>query len=693
MTPVQKLQKRIQVHDKYAIAAGLAMYDLEKKLNNIWAIGDSICSSIIQYYNDKGAITDPQIKVLKGRLPKYAAFIIENTDISNYLETNPSKNISTDIVHPIKVLINDRNAIWSEKSKHFIVQFKYDPELVAVMKTMPGTSFNNTSKRWKVKRNLDNAYILEKYGFAFDSTSQQWLDTYDTRKPKKLDRNLAIKGLKLQPKPFQIEGVQFIHANNGRALIADEMGLGKTIQAIAWLQLCQKRPSIIVCPASLKYNWAREISKWINKPTIYVINGKPKSNEPFTQIFNDKYLYEQGSKNNVFVIINYDIIANNTVKERNAEDKVEVHEVPKTGWVDFIIEVNFQCIVIDECHYLKNKKALRTACTLRAAHKIPSVVMLTGTPILNRPSEFYNIINLINPYVFPNFMDYATKYCDATHGMFGWDFSGASNTEELNTILTNAIMIRRLKKDVLKELPEKVRSIVPIPMSNMKEYNKASEDLIQWYTDKGLHDVATNAEKAIALTRIQALRKLSVQGKLKGCIEWIKDFIENDEKIVVFCIHHKIVDALMDEFKHIDKGGIAVSITGDTKVSDRQRMVDIFQENPKCKLFVGNIDAAGVGLTLTASSNTCFIEFPWTPALLLQAEDRVHRYGQTADSVNAWYLVGMNTIDEELACIIDNKLKIANAIIDGADIDDDAIFSALLKSNSFKSKRKVLDEG
>jgi SWI/SNF-related matrix-associated actin-dependent regulator 1 of chromatin subfamily A len=278
------------------------------------------------------------------------------------------------------------------------------------------------------------------------------------------------------------------------------------------------------------------------------------------------------------------------------------------------------------------------------------IIALSGTAILNRPIELFNTLNILNPRLFPNKWNFAHKYCGAKHTGFGWDFNGASNMDELHSILRNHLMIRRKKQDVLKELPDKTYNYIPIEISNRKDYDYAKDEFIAFVTQNisdelneaeislqkelGYVNIALNKEeiiqekvssisKAETLVKIGHLQQMATEGIISQVKEWIYNFLENDEKLVLFATHRRFITEIENEFKDI-----SVKIDGSTPVAQRQRMVDDFQNNKKIRLFIGNIKAAGVGITLTASSNVAFIEYPWSPGDLTQAMDRCHRIGQ-----------------------------------------------------------------
>ena len=510
------------------------------------------------------------------------------------------------------------------------IRYKFDPEILQLIKTLPGRRFHPDKKYWTATITKDSIQKLKDVEFTIDKELEEFLHEEE--------REIEVPGLKKQLFTFQKVGVAFIEKRKGRALIADEMGLGKTIQAAAWLQLHpEKRPAIILCPASLKLNWAKELRETLStKDNVQILQGtKPY---PIT-----------GS----IIIINYDIL---------------------NSWVEALQAINPQVLIMDESHYVKNSSAIRTKATKKLAKGIPHIIALTGTPIVNRPVEGFNIFQILDRNLFPNFWTYVHRYCGARHNGFGWDFSGATNKEELNQILTSTIMIRRRKADVLKDLPEKLYSFVPMELANETEYRAAEEEFIQYIRFTKGKEAAEKAKKAEHLVKIEHLKQLAVKGKLKQAINWVRDFIEDGSKLVIFAVHKEVIDQLMNEFKDV-----AVKIDGSTPAPERHKAVEAFQSDPNIKLFIGNIQAAGVGLTLTASSAVAFLELPWTPGELQQAEDRCHRIGQK-NAVNIYYLLAENSVEYKLAKLLDRKKEVLSAVIDGKPVEEKSLITELIES-------------
>lgn len=513
------------------------------------------------------------------------------------------------------------------------ITFPYSLDELEKVRSLPGRKWHPEEKCWSTPLYVENLNKLIKWGYILDNHLLLFIEKVKSE-PSNVFKD--VSGLKGKLYPFQNEGVSFIDRNKGRALVADEMGLGKTVQAIGYLQLHPElRPVIIVCPASLKLNWERECHKWMTNPDTVILKGTT----PYT--FNGN-----------IIIINYDILPD---------------------WYDVLRRRDPQILITDECHYFKSNKAKRTKAVKMLSKGIPKVIALSGTPIENKPIELYNAISIIKPDLFPKQWHFIQHYCNPKYNGFGWNYNGASNITELHDILTTTIMIRRKKADVLKDLPDKIRSFIPMELCNSKEYYKAESDFIDWIKETKGKEAAKKASNAEAFSSIEALKQLAVKGKLQQAKEWIHDFLESDRKLVVFATHHFVIDELTKEF-----GDISVHVDGRVPLNIRQKAVDMFQTTNEVRLFIGNIEAAGVGLTLTAASDVAFLQLPWTPGKLEQATDRVHRIGQK-DSVNVYYLLANNTIEERIAKLLDNKRKVLDGVLDGKDTEQDSLLSELMK--------------
>jgi len=425
--------------------------------------------------------------------------------------------------------------------------------------------------------------------------------------------------------PYQRKGVRKIHAFGGRALLADEMGLGKTRQALRWLEeRPDAQPALVVCPSSLKWVWQSEIKEVLGIP-CEILNGQ-------------KPIRERLHKFQSITIINYEILK---------------------YWREWILTMNPKTLILDEVHFCKNPMAKRTRAVRNLAKGIPHIIALSGTPLLNRPSELWTTVNLIRPDVFDNISLFRWRYCDPIRKPWGWEYKGATNIKELHDRLRSTMMIRRLKKHVLPELPPKTRIVIPLEIDNRKDYAEAVSNFLGWLS-KSSTAKASRASKAEQLTKIGYLKRLAALGKVDAVIERIESFLEESNgKLVIMASHRKIIKQLRDNFK-----GISVVVDGTVTQSKRKRAVHVFQTNKKVRLFFGQIKVAGVGLSLTAADTLAFAELDWVPGNHIQAEDRIHRL-TTKRPVTILYWVAKDTIEETLCKIIQTKQGIVSDTLDG----------------------------
>ncbi len=522
------------------------------------------------------------------------------------------------------------------KDKDFIIKIPYDIALVNLIKTSFSPRFwVNDIKAWKAPVNEKNILAVLKLNkeYAFDIISimpdlEKYKDTFDEQRKvadikiqqsKAINADIEIPSLKMELYPYQKAGVQFIENTKGRALIADEMGLGKTAQAIAWTLLHpEKIPILVICPATLKINWQREFQKWSNIKS-YIISSQDTNLAYLKGI--DAY------------IINYDIV-----------EKLQGR----------LQKMNFQVIILDESHYIKNSKSKRSKAINVLVKDTPHIIAISGTPFLNRPIELYNVLKMLSPLNFGNYFEYASRYCGMTRTRWGLDVSGATNITELSNKLRSTVMVRREKRDVLAELPDKSRVVIP-QTCDLKMYKKAEEDLIN-YLIENKNKTKTQAEKSGEVEQfamIEYCKQEAVKAKLPLFIEWAKDFIEENGKLVIFAHHKEFIDTLMNELKEFNP----VKIVGGMELNNRQKSIDEFQNNKDIKVIICSLKAASVGITLTATSYVAFLELGWTPGDHDQAEDRLHRIGQK-DNVSCYYFIAENTIESVIYELIQKKRKI-----------------------------------
>lgn len=452
-------------------------------------------------------------------------------------------------------------------------------------------------------------------------------ELFDLSKTVEIDTDVRCPD-GLTPYPFQVVGVKFIEKTNGKTLIADEMGLGKTIQALLYIynHPDETLPCIVIVPSCVKIKWFRETVKWlhVNDDAVAMLSGNNSRGDDDAPI--DKSVY----------IMNFDI-ANGRFAE--------------------MLGIPFKTVIIDEAHYCKNPKAKRTKAVLEMCKRARHVICLTGTPIVNRPIELWNILLATkNTHHFGGFMDYAIRYCAAYKGKWGWDYGGASHLDELYQKLREIVMIRRRKKQVLDQLPPKQRIVIPVQITNRGLYNRAMTDFRRWYKEHKHKDL-TSAEAAV---KIEILRQLTYKGKQDTCLDFIKDAYENDGKVIVFSYHVEFTDLLIEKLTTDDI--FVRKIVHGMSDTEKQRNIDEFNES-QYGIIVCSLKVANMGIDLQTASTVVFVEFGWAPSEHFQAEDRAHRIGQT-ESVKVYYIVGIDTIDEDSMEIIENKQQIANRALD-----------------------------
>ena len=540
--------------------------------------------------------------------------------------------------------------------------------------------------RWVLESDYEERHTPKNAGFRWDPSGRQWW-TDDPMKATSLavyaDETAIAEIKKASSKigeavaesksvsadftvpapagkkymPFQLAGIRYASTREA-VLMGDEMGLGKTIQAIGTINadVCIEKV-LVICPASLKINWKREMESWLVRPMEVEVIGSTGT-----------WPKNQGAS---VEVVNYDIL-----KKYSSE----------------IRETEYDLLIVDECHYLKNAKTQRAKQVFGhwdARSKKYSIspirtkkkIFLTGTPIVNRPSELYGVASYLAPKTFGNFWSYMKRYADAHRGAYGWDMSGASNLEELQQKLRASIMVRRLKKDVLTELPPKIRQVIELPINGFSKIVDRENSRLQKQTDilaelqlaVDFAEASEDEEKyREAIKRLKAgyiiqfaemakIRHETAVKKIPLLVAHIQSVLEETEKVVVFAHHHDVIHGALEALRGDGVG--AVGLTGEDSLRSRQEAVDNFQADPECRVFVGSIQAAGVGLTLTAASHVIFAELDWVPGNVSQAEDRCHRIGQT-DSVLIQHLVLEGSIDAQMANKIIEKQEVIDQALD-----------------------------
>jgi SWI/SNF-related matrix-associated actin-dependent regulator 1 of chromatin subfamily A len=435
--------------------------------------------------------------------------------------------------------------------------------------------------------------------------------------------------------PHQIEGVAFLLARR-RAILADDMGLGKTRQAIVSLRHVEPSgPYLVVCPASVKWNWEREIRRVDAAVEVRIVNGGG--------------IGEKGWRGfGGWVVINYDILGKN---------------------IEALLSCKWKGIIFDEAHYLKNRESKRSKVAGRLALKEgadPVVYALTGTPLTNRPRDLFSLLQLVRHPLGKSFLSFAKRYCAAEHNGYGWVTTGASNLEEL-TLQLQGITVRRRKEQVLC-LPPKVRSWLPVEVPEgtaSAELREVVATLLRGQLRRaaapGQKDglELEQGDRARLLAKLTKARQKLAVSKASSSIELAEGAVEQGEKVIVFSCFDQPLKAIK---KHFDEA--CVLLTGATPASQRQELVDKFQGDDGVRVFAANIVAGGIGLNLTAARQVVFNDLDWVPANHWQAEDRAYRIGQKG-AVNVHYLVALGTVDEFVQNVLKVKAALVEAVVEG----------------------------
>uniref|UniRef100_A0A8C5L1I1 DNA annealing helicase and endonuclease ZRANB3 n=1 Tax=Jaculus jaculus TaxID=51337 RepID=A0A8C5L1I1_JACJA len=437
--------------------------------------------------------------------------------------------------------------------------------------------------------------------------------------------------------PFQKDGIIFALRRHGRCMVADEvstMGLGKTIQAIAVAYFYREEwPLLIVVPSSLRYPWTEEIEKWI-----------PEIEPEDINVIQSKTDIGRISTSRV-TILSYGLLTT------DAETLV-----------DALNSQNFQVVIVDESHYIKSRTAARSRILLPMVQKARRAILLTGTPALGRPEELFMQIEALFPQKFGTWTDYAKRYCNAHIRYFGkrtqWDCRGASNLNELHQLLSD-IMIRRLKTEVLTQLPPKIRQRIPfdLPSAAAKELNTSFEE---WQKLMRAPNSSTTNTVMELITRMFKQTAIAKAGAVK---DYIKMMLQNDSlKFLVFAHHLTMLQACTEAV--IENKTRYIRIDGSVPSSERIHLVNQFQKDPDTRVAILSIQAAGQGLTFTAASHVVFAELYWDPGHIKQAEDRAHRIGQCS-SVNIHYLIANGTLDTLMWGMLNRKAQVTGSTLNG----------------------------
>jgi SWI/SNF-related matrix-associated actin-dependent regulator 1 of chromatin subfamily A len=474
----------------------------------------------------------------------------------------------------------------------------------------------------KLLSEREKAYHVWGKYFEESELHEFWLPKASVIKDNTV-KNVVVDYTKYQKRPplsHQKESIQKL-VENKKFILADDMGLGKTTSTIIAALETGAKKVLIICPATLKINWKREIENYTDRE-IFICEGKNYSSEAD------------------FIIINYDIIKN-------------FHD-PKKKKESQILNTGFDLVIIDEAHYIKNAQAQRTKLINDIVKDIERLWLLTGTPMTSRPIDYYNLLSLVDSPVAKNWMAYVVRYCSGYQFKVGakkvWNVMGASNLEELRD-RTNNTILRRLKEDVL-DLPDKI--ITPIYLRlKSKEYENLMGEYYEWYRS----NPNESNSLTIQFTKLTKVRQVIANEKISQTIELAENIIEQGKKVIIFCNFTESLNNIVSHF-----GKTAVKVDGSMSKNDRQHSVDRFQEDEKIKVFVGNIKAAGVGITLTAAEAVIMNDLSFLPSDHSQAEDRAYRIGQK-NNVLVYYPLFENTIEGLIYDILIAKKQVIATVM------------------------------
>jgi SWI/SNF-related matrix-associated actin-dependent regulator of chromatin subfamily A-like protein 1 len=466
----------------------------------------------------------------------------------------------------------------------------------------------------------DTAYHIWGKYFESEQVYDFWIPKVALIKDNKV-KDVIIDYEKYSHRPpleHQREAIKSL-VENKKFILADDMGLGKTTSTIIAALETGAKKILIICPASLKINWQREIENYSDQPTS-IIEGKK---------------WEDGT----FIIINYDIIKN-FHDEKKKSDSI-------------LLKTKFDLVIIDEAHYIQNKQAQRTKLINDFVSNVDRLWLLTGTPITSRPINYFNLLNLIECPVAKNWMAYVKRYCNGFQFQAGrrkiWNVSGASNLEELRD-RTAPLVLRRLKENVL-DLPDKIITPVYLRLKS-KEYEALMGEYYDWYDKNGDSDSLT-----LQFTKLTKVRQVIAEEKVPSTIEICENIVEQGKKVIVFTNFTKTLEMILEHF-----GKSAVRLDGQMSQKERQLSVDRFQNDESVMVFVGNIKAAGVGITLTAGEAVVMNDLSFLPSDHSQAEDRSYRYGQK-NNVLVYYPIFDNTVEGIIYDILKKKKDIFETVM------------------------------
>ena len=542
-----------------------------------------------------------------------------------------------------------------KRTDDICVSMEMTPLLSLYIRKIPGMAFSEREGLWVCDKQLLSfvrdfgSFCVKRY-LASEVIEMEGGDGIHHSFADRMPLMDMPDGIPFKPYDYQIKGMCYA-LEKKRTFFCDDMGLGKTLQAVGSCWLAKSYPVLVACPLAMKETWKREFEKWTKKNCL-VIDDEHR---------HDWWRYVEAGSYSV-VIVNYE-----SIKKYFISRVVNNSHTMKNIIVEPHVRL-FNTVIIDECHHTKSP----------VCQTPEYIFMLSGTPVVLGNADLIQQLKIMRRMDdFGGVAKFRRRYCQGA--------SGSSNNAELNVKLWNTCFFRRDKSLVLKDLPEKMRQYIPVDISNRKEYSLAEENLVRF-----LKEYARLSNKKIKksmrgemMVRISYLRRLSAIGKMRVAIPFIHDIIDGGQKLIVFVFHKEVVSELRKHFPSL------VTVTGSDSAKEKQSAIDSFQNNPSCRLIVVNYRSGGCGVTLTAASHELFLELPWTCSDCEQSEARAHRNGQK-NAVNCYYLIGRNTIDEDINEIIEQEREVSKQVIGARDdtiIDNEV--DILLRHFDIKQENKT----
>lgn len=565
--------------------------------------------SVYDYENDEWTIDSTYLKHLLKQLKEMDRDISEGVAALRNIDTH--KEYETEL--PETKIKTVKLNIVKDNPKSLSLGFDYDEKVLELVKSIEGRAYNKTNRSWRItKDNVDWLYYkLDELGYVELSELKPYI-SHNSEVTVSLE---DFPYSTITPKEFQIDTVNKL-VNYKKVINGLEAGLGKTPITIMACEYINKK-TLVVCPASIKYNWENEIYKINPHAEVTVLDGKSEWKE------------------SDYTILNYDILGR---------------------FMDDIMQSNFEIVAFDEAHKLRgidnkgNPKSDRAKYSVKIASKMEYVFPITATPFINQTKDIFNLLRVIENPMTKNWYAFANTYCGAKRGEYGTSYNSSSNQKKLNSRLYPHALIRLRTEDHV-DLPDRMRSFIPVNIS-MTKYNKAVKDYMN-----NRKSLQSNGEHLVYLS---AMRRELAIAKAKESERLIKDLLEQNKSIVIFTNYTNVVEYLYNKFNKN-----AVMVTGDVEAKDRQQAVDDFQ-NGKKKVFIGNIDAAGEGITLTKSHHMIVIDFHWSPVVMVnQMEKRIHRMTQNQPCIIQYLYSPDATMDRLQLEMLEDKLNDSSLIIDG----------------------------